>query len=41
MCTEPEMAAVASTSVNIYNEAALIALDMGDEVSFTTPSCRR
>ena len=32
MCTEPDAAVMASASVNIYEEATLIALDMGDEV---------
>ena len=41
MCTEPGTTAVASASVNIYDEAALIALDMDDEVQLSTSSCRR
>ena len=32
MCTEPGVAVRASASVNIYDEATLIALDVGDEV---------
>ena len=32
MCTEPGATVRASASVNIYDEATLIALDVGDEV---------